>query len=165
MLQRTPPRRFSSRSVGMWGNRSGRSCVFCLQIPRSWQGKCVNKAALPGTSFDKWPLEEGGRNAGGELQEFCACFSAYSQNKSHLCHRRTCGIEVCVLFLSSKTVLGKGGICMLALCPACPALEMNVGHLASSLSVDFHLSDFRCTFCLCRIPMDPEWWGDPALCH
>lgn len=45
-------------------------CVFYLQIPRSWQEENVNKAVLAGTSLDKWPVEEGVRNAGGKLQEF-----------------------------------------------------------------------------------------------
>lgn len=48
--------------------------VFYLKIPKSWQEESVNKAVLAGTSLDKWPVEGGGRNVGGNyrnsLQEF-----------------------------------------------------------------------------------------------
>lgn len=46
---------------------------------------------------------------GGKLQEFCACFSAYSWNKTHLCCHSTCGIEVCVPFFFEQNYFRKGG--------------------------------------------------------
>lgn len=79
-----------------------RVCVFCLQIPHIVARRgglrcvCVCVCQQGCAAWDKLrQVTTGGRReecgGGLRLQEFCACFSAYSRNQTHL--RWRCGIE------------------------------------------------------------------------
>lgn len=68
--------------------------MFYLNSPRSWQEENVNKAVLAGTSLDKWPMAEGGRNVGGNyrnsLQEFYTFLLTFTVEMKHLLKGHLC---------------------------------------------------------------------------
>lgn len=78
-----------------------RVCVFCLQVPQELGGGLVCASVCVSTKLAAWDklrqVTTGGRReecgGGLRLQEFCACFAAYSHNQTHLHWHRAGGIK------------------------------------------------------------------------